>query len=113
MGPTIGKSGWVRPESMHVLGFAILCLLFTLGGLAVWRHRRRFMRGPMATVLFLIAICYGFAVGSWVVDAIGIYEPYASETPVRAEFATVARNGLGMRCLGACPAPMGSTSVNG
>ncbi|MGB3307128.1 MAG: hypothetical protein WBA63_13145 [Thermomicrobiales bacterium] len=88
MEPTIDKSGWVRPESMHVLGFAILCLLFTLGGLAVWRHRRRFMHGPMATVLFLIAICYGFAVGLWVVDAIGIYEPYASETPVKGQSVT-------------------------
>lgn len=83
MESTVGKSGWVRPESMHVLGFAILFLLFTLGGLAVWRHRRRFMRGPMATVLFLIAICYGFAVGLWVVDAIGIYEPYATVKPMR------------------------------
>jgi hypothetical protein len=82
METTLMASGWVRPQPDSVFGFLILFVLFTLGGLAIWHHRRLFMRGPMATVLFLIAIGYGFALGLWVVDYVGIHEPYGT-VPVR------------------------------
>lgn len=40
------------------------------------------MRGPMATVLFLIALGYGFTLDLWVVDYVGIHDPYGT-VPVR------------------------------
>jgi tryptophan-rich sensory protein len=54
------KGGWIRPESETVIAFAILFLLFTTGGYLVWYHRRMFMRGAMAMVLFLVAGINGF-----------------------------------------------------
>jgi len=77
MEPMLASVTWSRPDPDSVIGFLLLFALYTLGGLAIWHHRRIFMRGPMASVLFLIAIGYGFAVSLWVVDRIGIYEPYS------------------------------------
>ena len=81
MAPILAAGNWNRPESLSIIGFALMFLLYTLGGLAIWHHRRIFMRGPMAIIVFLIAICYSFAVSLWVIDRLGIYEPYSQPPP--------------------------------
>ena len=85
MEPMIASGNWVRPEWLSIVGFLLMFLLYTLGGLAIWHHRRNFMRGPMAIILFLIAIGYGFAVSLWIVDRLGVYEPYSQAPPVHQE----------------------------
>ncbi|MGI8406434.1 MAG: hypothetical protein ACR2OE_17015 [Thermomicrobiales bacterium] len=62
MEPMLASGSWVRPEPLSIIGFALMFLLYALGGLAIWHHRRLFIRGPMTIVVFLIAIGYGFAV---------------------------------------------------
>ncbi|MGC4191043.1 MAG: hypothetical protein QM589_07750 [Thermomicrobiales bacterium] len=70
----IAKSGWARPESESVIGFAILFLLFTFAGYAIHAHIRAgrldWLKTGIVGLLFTIAILYGFAVGLW--------DPYAS-----------------------------------
>ena len=76
-----GTSGWMRPESESVIGFAIFFLLFTLAGYVVHAHIRagtvHWLKTGIVGLFFTIAILYGFAVGLWVVDRVGIYAPYA------------------------------------
>lgn len=79
----LGRSGWARPESESVIGFAILFLLFTLAGYVIHAHiragRTHWLKTGIVGLCFTIAILYGFAVGLWVVDRVGIYEPYATD----------------------------------
>ncbi|MGN6033159.1 MAG: hypothetical protein ACTHQE_16015 [Thermomicrobiales bacterium] len=78
----IATSGWSRPEPESVLGFAVCFLLFTLAGYVVHSHIRMRRLDALKTgfvgLLFTIAILYGFAVGLWVVDRVGLYHPYAT-----------------------------------
>jgi len=77
----IAQSGWSRPEPESVIGFAVLFLLFTLAGYVVHAHLRagrlHWLKTGIVGLCFTIAILYGFAVGLWVVDRLGLYDPYA------------------------------------
>lgn len=77
----LGRSGWSRPEPESVIGFVILFLLFTLAGYVIHAHIRAGRLHWLATgivgLCFTVAIGFGFAIGLWVVDRAGLYEPYA------------------------------------
>jgi len=86
----VAQSGWTRPDSWSVIGFAILFVLFTLAGYVVLSHIRIGRLDALKTgfvgLCFTIAILYGFAVGLWVVDRIGLFHPYAVAPQGVAEY---------------------------
>ena len=79
----LGRSGWDRPEPESVIGFTVLFLLFGLAGYVVHSHvragRLHWLKTGIVGLSFTIAILCGFAVGLWVLDRLGLYDPYASD----------------------------------